>query len=108
MGFYQVAPGLLVSSNIKVEIPHPDPCWVIENKDGTQVVAAGNGKLLLFSSEELLHSFVESAEIPEEICAHSYTWDELVDRHGESHPYGVIDAKPTSGFLRSVPLRKGI
>jgi hypothetical protein len=110
MTFQQVAPGVLVSGDFTVKIPHPDPCWVMENKTATDVIAAGNGKLLIFSTEERLAAFMEAMEdLPvDEIVSTRYTWDALVDKHGTHYPHAVVDHTSEAGFYKSVPLQKGI
>lgn len=111
MGFIQAAPGLLVSDQFTVSIPHPDPCWVIENEEGNEVMVTSDFQLLGFTTEELLRSFMEAAEVPALGCGVKpvcFTWDELVDKCGGRHTEVIIDHKGAAGFYQSAPLRKGI
>ncbi|MFZ2253103.1 MAG: hypothetical protein WAW13_02930 [Minisyncoccia bacterium] len=111
MGFIQAAPGLLVSDQFTVSIPHPDPCWVIENPVGTEVLASSDFQLLVFSTEELLQSFMKAAEVyvlGGGIGPVRFTWDELVDKCGEQYTEAIIDHEGKAGYYQSAPLRKGI
>lgn len=109
MGLRSVAPGLLVSDQIKVEIPHPDPCWVLADSRGIGA-ATESGKLLVFSNEESARSFMDTANVPsDEYVSTRLSWDELVDKHKPMGYTGTtVDHKGTAGFYRSVPLEKGI
>ena len=109
MGFRRLAPGLLVSDQFKVDIPHPDPCWVLANSRGIGAATEG-GKLLVFSTEELTRSFMNTANVPiDEYVPTRLSWDELVDKHKPLGYTGTtVDHKGTAGFYQSVPLEKGI
>ncbi len=102
----QVAPGILVSEGIKVTIPHPDPCWVIESPDKTQVYGQ-DGQIFIFSQEEHLQIFTKAADLAEYVAV-SYTWDALVDRHGALNTRAIVDHTGNPGFYAVVPLEKGI
>ncbi len=108
MGFRQVAPGLLVSDRVQISIAHPDPCWVIHDK-GDKVHGTTSGKLLIFSAEALLRTYLDAVQIPQESTVPTnYTWDELVDKFGAWCSEGIIDHAGQPGFYKHVPLRKGI
>ena len=109
MGLKRVADVLFVSDHLKVEIPHPNPCWILVDSRG-MAAATEDGKILVFSAEELIQSFTEIAHVPagqlEPTCL---SWDEMVDKYKPLDYTGtIVDHKGTAGFYQSVPLEKGI
>ncbi len=104
--FRQVAPGVFVNKKITVSIPHPDPCWIIENKEKTSVLGSDDS-LLVFSTPEKAKNFMES-EFEDEYSIEEYTWDDLVDIFSPRISLVVVDKENESGFYQSVPLQKGI
>ena len=107
-GFEEIAPGVMVNTRkgFKIEIPHPDPVWVIRNKDKTASIG-GQGTLFVFSSEELAKRYMEKTGV-EEGSPKRFSWDECVDKFGRSYSDVLVDHKGEAGFYSNVPLRKGI
>jgi len=108
-GFQEVVPGLMVNTGrgIKVSIDHPDPVWVIRNKEETAFMGGNDRTLFVFSSEELAKKYIEKRKL-EGGFPKCFSWDELVDKLGKSYHSVLIDHKGEVGFYGSVPLRKGI
>jgi hypothetical protein len=107
-GFEEIVPGVSVNTKRgwKIEIPHPDPGWVIRNKDET--LSIGNREnLYVFSSEELANKYMEKTHLSGGFPK-SFSWDECVDKFGKSYSNVLVDPTGEPGFLSSVPLRKGI
>jgi hypothetical protein len=108
MGFTEVAPGVLVNEGVSVSIPHPDPCWVIENKAKTMVLGTGL-EMLVFSSEQAVSSFLNNGLTPKEVLVTSqYSWDEVVDLFSPFHSHCIVDHTGLTGFFQKAPLRKDI
>lgn len=113
MGFREIAPGVMVSDGIKVQIPHPDPCWVItNNNDPTVAVSSGPKMLLVFSSREHASSFMDKQDVPESVKKDFspvvVTWDELIGMFGELYSACIVDHEGEPGFYAQVPLSKKI
>ena len=106
--FQEVVPGVMVNTEcgIKISISHPDPVWVIRNKEETASIG-GPGILFVFSSEELANQYMEKTKI-EEGFPKCFSWDELVDKFSESYTDVLVDQNGESGFYGSAPLKKGI
>ncbi|MFC1595266.1 hypothetical protein ACFL3E_02475 [Patescibacteria group bacterium] len=68
------------------QIPHPDPCWVIWNKDKTQINlfwTQALGTCLLVFSDEGLARIYAVGNIKEQDCVfEEFVWDVLVDKFG--------------------------
>jgi hypothetical protein len=109
MGYRIVAPGLLVSDRFKIEMPLPDPCWVIANTTGV-AAATPSGKLLGFSTETLLKSFMQTAGVStDKFSPKRFSWNDMVDAFASLGYTGVIiDHKGVEGFYAVVPLKKNI
>lgn len=109
MTFRQVAPGIAVSDGFKVNIAHPDPCWIILSKEGLLELTSGSGQILVFSSEEAADACQQANGQPKNsYTVEEFTWDALVDQHGGTFAHAVIDHKGAPGFYATVPLQKGI
>lgn len=108
MGLKSVAPGLFVSDQFKVEMPHPDPCWIFVDSQGV-AAATESGKLLVFSTEESLQSFADITHVPtNQLKPTCLSWDEMVDKYRSDYSSTLIDHKGPPGFYQSVPLEKEI
>lgn len=105
--FKKVAPGVFVNKKITVSIPHPDPCWIIENKERTRVVLGSDGSLLVFSTPEKAKNVMQGKS-EDEYSIEEYTWDDLVDIFSFRISLVVVDKENKPGFYQSVPLQKGI
>lgn len=113
MGFRQVAPGLLVSTDFQITIDHPDPCWIVhDGADPLNALATSRGKVLIFSAEELAQAFLKAAGADDETISSfktvHLTWDELVNMFAGSHFGAVVDHLGRGGFCAEVPLEKDI
>lgn len=108
LGFEEVVPGLMVNkgSGITVSIPHPDPAFVINNPEGTAVLASGNS-LLIFSDDEGAKHYMRDQD-GSSYAVKEYTWEDLVDAFKRKFPDAIVDHKGEDGFYQTVPLRKGI
>jgi hypothetical protein len=107
--FQEVVPGVMVNTRrgFKVFIDHPDPVWVIGNKEETALIGGQDRTLFVFSSEELAKKYMEKRKL-EGGFPKRFSWDELVDKLGKSYHSVIIDHKGELGFYGSAPLRKGI
>lgn len=110
MEFKVIAPGVLVNTDIEVKIPHPDPCWVLELKDGAgAVISQSTGCIYGFSTEELLRKYAEATNVPmDEYRPIAYSWAELVKKCSKYFPGVTIDHTGEPGFFQTVPLQVGI
>jgi len=100
-GFKEVAPGVMVNTRrgFKIKIPHP-------NKDET--ASMGDGRtLFVFSTEELAKGYMEKVGL-EEGFPKCFSWEELVDKFGQSQSNVLVDHKGEVGYYSNVPLKKGI
>lgn len=107
-GFEEIVPGVLINTkrDVKVFIPHPDPIWVIKNKEGTALIA-NCGAIFVFSSEELANKYIEKTKIDGGFLK-CFSWDELVDKFSNFYRNALVDHKGEFGFYKNVPLKKGI
>lgn len=105
--FRKVAPGVFVNKKITVSIPHPDPCWVIVEKEGSDVVMVSDGNLLVFSDAEKAKKVMEG-ESEDSYFIEKFSWDNLVDKFGKRLSSTLVDKENKPGFYQSVPLQKGI
>lgn len=107
-GFEEIAPGVSVNTKRgwKISIPHPDPVWVIRNKEET-ATSGDYGTLFVFSSEELANKYIEKTNLKGGFPKR-FTWNELVDKFGSSRQDVLVDHKGEVGFYSNVPLKKGI
>jgi hypothetical protein len=104
--FKFIGPGIAVSGNVTVSIPHPDPCWVIRSPDKKNVWAINDRILLIFSNEEKAKAFMK--DFKEECLAESFSWDTLVDTFGKNFGTAMLDHEGKEGFYQTIPIRKGI
>jgi len=108
-GFVEIVPGVMVNArrDIKVSIYHPDPAWVILNKEKTASLGDGRRTLFVFSSEELANKHIKNMGVKNGI-AKCFQWAELVDKFGESYTHALIDNTGDGAFHGMPPLQKGI
>lgn len=112
MPFVQVAPGVMVNtdSGFQVEIPHPDPCWLIFNSEGIIISNGETGAIPIFTTEEQARTFMHAVAIEAE--AKEFTWDAFVDYMDElTEPCtaeAIVDHRGEDGYYSVVPIRKGI
>jgi hypothetical protein len=107
MEFKEVAPGVFVNEQkIKVLIPHPDPCWVICNAEGTAAFVNGCS-LFVFSSEEKARIFMKNQ--PDNwYSLKKYNWDALVKEYSGYFKTILVDHSGENCFCSVVPLKRGI
>lgn len=101
----QIAPGVWVKKSIKVKqvVPHPEPCWLVQDSDSGAVM--GYTAIKFFSEKELILVFSEKRKVEKYIERMKYTedvrgrnvipvclkWDEIVDRFSYCFSGAVID-----------------
>ena len=105
-GFKEVVPGVLVSGNVQMKIPHPDPVWLIYNQKNVSMLLVQES-LCVFSSEEKAESMISKC-LSSSCVLITCSWDELVEAFGEYFNSITIDYVGEPGFFRTMPLRKDI
>jgi hypothetical protein len=104
MSIRQVEPGRAVSDDIIVSVPPPDPCWVLELKNGAgAAVAQDTGCIYVFSSEKHLQAYAEVRRVPmNEYTPIAYAWNDLVAKCKRCFPGATIDHAGAPGFYRTI------
>ncbi len=104
--FKQVAPGILVSGDMQVNIDHPTECFILRNEADTASMHH-DGALSVFSSEEKANAYIQKTGLSGAVIK-PYQWDQLVDEFGERFGECLIDHRGEDGFYGTAPLKKGI
>ncbi len=108
----QIAPGVTVIEEgeigVEISIPHPDPCWVVEMRDGR--VIGSRESLLVFSSDEKAAAFITTASakkaLNDDCVPRQYPWNEVVDQFAGQFEAATLDHRGVAGCYRSIPLQK--
>jgi hypothetical protein len=102
----RIAPGILVSADVKVEIPHPTECFILRNEEGTASIHF-EGSLGVFSSEENAKTYIQNTALGGAVIT-PYKWHQLVEDFGGRFGECLIDHTGEAAFYSTVPLRKDI
>ncbi len=100
--FREVVPGLLVAQDFKVTIPHPDPCFVISDKQDKNSWSVDKS-LAVFSSEQRALTYIKKTNLADTMVK-SYSWNDLIKKFANKFADCLVDPKGEEGYLDVVPL----
>ncbi|OGZ18728.1 MAG: hypothetical protein A2175_00365 [Candidatus Nealsonbacteria bacterium RBG_13_42_11] len=86
-------------------LSRPDAVWVITNKEDETKFIVDQGKLFVFSAEELANKYMERIGLKGGVPSY-FTWDELLDKFSHSFSHVVIDHTGQAGSFSTVPAKK--
>ncbi|MFA5934101.1 MAG: hypothetical protein WC795_02685 [Candidatus Paceibacterota bacterium] len=107
-GFKKIAPGVLVNEKVKVSIPHPDLCWIIQDKKETSTLADNRNNLLIFSEKKKAEDFAKEYDTLKKFSFKKYPWNELVDRFDKTFINVIVNIEAKAGHYAMVPLCKDV
>lgn len=86
----------------------PDPCWVLEFKDGKGAVTSQEtGCVYGLSTEELLHQYAGAANVPmDRYHPVAYSWSDFVKKCSRGFPGVTIDHPGQPGFYKTIPFQR--
>jgi hypothetical protein len=95
----------LLAKEITIQHVHPDPCWIIRNREETASYS-NKGSLFVFSSQQLADDYVSKSRLAGAMVK-MFSWNDIVDLFGGGFNEAMVDpSMDHDGFCTVCPFIK--